>query len=166
MTCCSTQKTVSVFLMRINGQKWVSFTMSLSLAGAPIWLYMQIAPIKNENDKVVLFLCTFRDITLFKQPIEDETTRGESVLASSTSASTGSFRALEHTSSGWGSKPCLLNGTTWGGGNGRPNVSSAHEWLWLNRHFLAWNVQLSRCCVRGSVHPGLCGSEQYHVPGG
>nr|XP_046229766.1 potassium voltage-gated channel subfamily H member 5-like isoform X2 [Scatophagus argus] len=41
----------------------------------PIWLYMQVAPIKNENDKVVLFLCTFRDITLFKQPIEDEATR-------------------------------------------------------------------------------------------
>ncbi|KAM9339585.1 voltage-gated delayed rectifier potassium channel KCNH5-like [Symphorus nematophorus] len=41
----------------------------------PIWLYMQVAPIRNENDKVVLFLCTFRDITLFKQPIEDEATR-------------------------------------------------------------------------------------------
>lgn len=48
-------------------------------AGTPIWLYMQVAPIKNENDKVVLFLCTFRDITLFKQPIEDETTKGEHV---------------------------------------------------------------------------------------
>ncbi|XP_069371091.1 voltage-gated delayed rectifier potassium channel KCNH5-like isoform X1 [Paralichthys olivaceus] len=41
----------------------------------PIWLYMQVAPIRNEKDKVVLFLCTFRDITLFKQPIEDESTR-------------------------------------------------------------------------------------------
>lgn len=40
---------------------------------------MQVAPIRNENDKVVLFLCTFRDITLFKQPIEDESTRGEKV---------------------------------------------------------------------------------------
>lgn len=37
---------------------------------------MQVAPIRNENDKVVLFLCTFKDITLFKQPIEDETTKG------------------------------------------------------------------------------------------
>lgn len=45
-------------------------------AGTPIWLYMQIAPIRNENDKVVLFLCTFRDITLFKQPIEDDSTKG------------------------------------------------------------------------------------------
>ncbi|KAG8561167.1 hypothetical protein GDO81_015271 [Engystomops pustulosus] len=41
----------------------------------PVWFYMQIAPISNEHDKVVLFLCTFKDITLFKQPIEDESTR-------------------------------------------------------------------------------------------
>lgn len=48
-------------------------------AGSPVWFYMQVAPIRNENDKVVLFLCTFKDITVFKQPIEDETTKGESV---------------------------------------------------------------------------------------
>lgn len=42
---------------------------------------MQVAPIRNENDKVVLFLCTFKDITLFKQPIEDETTKGECFTA-------------------------------------------------------------------------------------
>lgn len=48
-------------------------------AGSPVWFYMQVAPIRNENDKVVLFLCTFKDITLFKQPIEDETTKGEYV---------------------------------------------------------------------------------------
>lgn len=57
---------------------WALWQVSLSPAGTPIWLYMQIAPIRNENDKVVLFLCTFRDITLFKQPIEDDATRGES----------------------------------------------------------------------------------------
>lgn len=45
--------------------------------GNPVWFYMQVAPIRNENDKVVLFLCTFKDITLFKQPIEDESTKGE-----------------------------------------------------------------------------------------
>jgi len=49
----------------------------LVLSGTPVWLYMQVAPIRNENDKVVLFLCTFKDITVFKQPIEDETTRGK-----------------------------------------------------------------------------------------
>ncbi|TRZ02164.1 hypothetical protein DNTS_007283, partial [Danionella cerebrum] len=43
----------------------------------PVWLHMQVAPIRNENDKVVLFLCTFKDITVFKQPIEDETTKGQ-----------------------------------------------------------------------------------------
>lgn len=49
--------------------------------GSPVWFYMQVAPIRNENDKVVLFLCTFKDITLFKQPIEDESTKGESPRA-------------------------------------------------------------------------------------
>ncbi|MED6249145.1 Potassium voltage-gated channel subfamily H member 5, partial [Ataeniobius toweri] len=44
---------------------------------SPVWFYMQVAPIRNENDRVVLFLCTFKDITLFKQPIEDETTKGK-----------------------------------------------------------------------------------------
>jgi hypothetical protein len=29
--------------------------------------------VKNERDVVVLFLCTFRDITALKQPIEEET---------------------------------------------------------------------------------------------
>ena len=42
-------------------------------AGTPLWLFLQISPIKNERDIVVLFLCTFRDITALKQPIEDET---------------------------------------------------------------------------------------------
>ncbi|KAK2527507.1 hypothetical protein Q9966_010284 [Columba livia] len=41
----------------------------------PVWFYMQIAPIRNEHEKVVLFLCTFKDITLFKQPIEDDSTK-------------------------------------------------------------------------------------------
>lgn len=37
---------------------------------------MHIAPITNEKDVVVLFLCTFMDITAFKQPIEDDSTKG------------------------------------------------------------------------------------------
>ena len=48
----------------------------LSFTGTPVWFYMQIAPIRNEHEKVVLFLCTFKDITLFKQPIEDDSTKG------------------------------------------------------------------------------------------
>ncbi|XP_072298542.1 voltage-gated delayed rectifier potassium channel KCNH5-like [Eucyclogobius newberryi] len=52
----------------------------------PIWLYMHVAPIRNENDKVVLFLCTFRDITLFKQPIEDDSTKGLTKFARLTRA--------------------------------------------------------------------------------
>ncbi|KAM4522137.1 voltage-gated delayed rectifier potassium channel KCNH5-like [Odontesthes bonariensis] len=54
----------------------------------PIWLYMQIAPIRNENNKVVLVLCTFKDITLFKQPIEEESARGWTKFARLTRALT------------------------------------------------------------------------------
>ncbi|KAM6991818.1 voltage-gated delayed rectifier potassium channel KCNH5-like isoform 1-T1 [Tautogolabrus adspersus] len=62
----------------------------------PIWLYMQVAPIRNENDKVVLFLCTFRDITLFKQPIEDEATRaGWTKLARLTRALTNNRNLVQ-----------------------------------------------------------------------
>lgn len=42
----------------------------------PVWFFVKIAPIRNEQDKVVLFLCTFSDITAFKQPIEDESSKG------------------------------------------------------------------------------------------
>ena len=38
-----------------------------------MWLLLQISPVKNERNTVVLFLCTFRDITALKQPIEEET---------------------------------------------------------------------------------------------
>ncbi|CAF1330113.1 unnamed protein product [Adineta steineri] len=48
----------------------------------PIWVFMQIAPITNERDTVVLYLCTFTDITALKQPIEtDETKTGFSKFA-------------------------------------------------------------------------------------
>nr|XP_034174938.1 potassium voltage-gated channel protein eag isoform X8 [Osmia lignaria] len=42
----------------------------------PLWLLLQIAPIKNERDLVVLFLLTFRDITALKQPIDTDDTKG------------------------------------------------------------------------------------------
>ncbi|XP_061741730.1 potassium voltage-gated channel subfamily H member 5 isoform X2 [Nerophis ophidion] len=62
---------------------------------SPVWFYMQVAPIRNENDKVVLFLCTFKDITLFKQPIEDETTKGWTKFARLTRALTQNRTALQ-----------------------------------------------------------------------
>lgn len=46
------------------------------LSETPLWLLLQIAPIKNERDLVVLFLLTFRDITALKQPIETEDAKG------------------------------------------------------------------------------------------
>lgn len=50
------------------------------LSGTPVWFFVKIAPIRNEQEKVVLFLCTFSDITAFKQPIEDDSSKGQSQL--------------------------------------------------------------------------------------
>ncbi|XP_070180487.1 voltage-gated delayed rectifier potassium channel KCNH1-like [Littorina saxatilis] len=47
----------------------------------PLWLLLHIAPVKNEKDQVVLFLCTFKDITALKQPIDDEGGKGLSKFA-------------------------------------------------------------------------------------
>lgn len=53
------------------------FKFSLFLfAETPLWLLLQVAPIRNERDLVVLFLLTFRDITALKQPIDSEDTKG------------------------------------------------------------------------------------------
>lgn len=49
--------------------------MSL-FAETPLWLLLQVAPIRNERDLVVLFLLTFRDITALKQPIDTEDNKG------------------------------------------------------------------------------------------
>ncbi|XP_069092636.1 potassium voltage-gated channel subfamily H member 1 [Pleurodeles waltl] len=61
----------------------------------PVWFFVKIAPIRNEQDKVVLFLCTFSDITAFKQPIEDDATRGWGKLARLTRALTSSRGVLQ-----------------------------------------------------------------------
>ena len=34
--------------------------------GRAIWLQVEVTPIRNEQKVVVLFLCSFRDITAFK----------------------------------------------------------------------------------------------------
>lgn len=49
------------------------------VSGTPVWFFVKIAPIRNEQEKVVLFLCTFSDITAFKQPIEDDSSKGLSL---------------------------------------------------------------------------------------
>jgi len=46
------------------------------LTETPLWLLLQVAPIRNERDLVVLFLLTFRDITALKQPIDTEDNKG------------------------------------------------------------------------------------------
>ncbi|KAJ8002190.1 hypothetical protein DPEC_G00177250 [Dallia pectoralis] len=61
----------------------------------PVWFFVKIAPIKNEQDKVVLFLCTFSDITAFKQPIEDDSVKGWGKFARLTRALTSSRGVLQ-----------------------------------------------------------------------
>ncbi|XP_076315099.1 voltage-gated delayed rectifier potassium channel KCNH1-like [Tachypleus tridentatus] len=46
-----------------------------------VWLLLHITPIKNEQNVVVLFLLTFRDITAMKQPLEDDANKGLSKFA-------------------------------------------------------------------------------------
>ena len=36
-----------------------------------IWLEVEVTPIMNEADLVVLFLCNYRDITAFKDPLAE-----------------------------------------------------------------------------------------------
>ncbi|KAF7262371.1 hypothetical protein EG68_00419 [Paragonimus skrjabini miyazakii] len=45
---------------------------------SPVWLLVCVAPVRNEQEEVVLFLLAFRDITPLKTPFEDEeTAKGE-----------------------------------------------------------------------------------------
>ncbi|CAL8254234.1 unnamed protein product [Lota lota] len=61
----------------------------------PVWFFIKIAPIRNEQEKVVLFLCTFSDITAFKQPIEDDSSKGWGKFARLTRALTSSRGVLQ-----------------------------------------------------------------------
>ncbi|XP_072239645.1 voltage-gated delayed rectifier potassium channel KCNH1-like [Leuresthes tenuis] len=61
----------------------------------PVWFFLKIAPIRNEQDKVVLFLCSFSDITAFKQPIEDDSSKGWGKFARLTRALTSSRGVLQ-----------------------------------------------------------------------
>ena len=56
---------------------------------------MQIAPITNERDVVVLYLCTFTDITALKQPIETEDAKGLLAMIITWRKSRFSFRKSE-----------------------------------------------------------------------
>lgn len=45
------------------------FSLLLFLLGTPMWFLVQIAPITNDTDATVLYLLTYKDITLIKRPI-------------------------------------------------------------------------------------------------
>ncbi|VDP65567.1 unnamed protein product [Echinostoma caproni] len=57
------------------------------------WILLRLVPIKNEQDSVVLFLLTFRDVTAYRQPVEDD-------LAANSAL--GAFAAASDPGSSWG----------------------------------------------------------------
>ena len=61
---------LGIFILKLKTH--FNSLFSVLIPGTPLWLLLHISPIKNERDIVVLFLCTFRDITALKQPIEDD----------------------------------------------------------------------------------------------
>ncbi|XP_030745440.1 potassium voltage-gated channel protein eag-like, partial [Sitophilus oryzae] len=63
------------FFAVLNHKRGV-LNVVLAPVETPLWLLLQISPIKNERDLVVLFLLTFRDITALKQPIETDDSKG------------------------------------------------------------------------------------------
>ncbi|XP_012284973.1 potassium voltage-gated channel protein eag [Orussus abietinus] len=71
------EKTISRIEECLEGQIHDQFEILLYKKNkTPLWLLLQIAPIKNERELVVLFLLTFRDITALKQPIETDDSKG------------------------------------------------------------------------------------------
>lgn len=72
------RKITFFFLWHVKHQKFTacSNVHGFVFPGTPVWFFVKIAPIRNEQEKVVLFLCTFSDITAFKQPIEDDSSKG------------------------------------------------------------------------------------------
>ncbi|XP_055389293.1 potassium voltage-gated channel protein eag isoform X1 [Condylostylus longicornis] len=74
------KETVSRLEFTLENQQQDQFEILLYKKNkTPLWLLLQIAPIRNERDLVVLFLLTFRDITALKQPIDSEDTKGDTV---------------------------------------------------------------------------------------
>ncbi|XP_037036677.1 potassium voltage-gated channel protein eag isoform X2 [Bradysia coprophila] len=71
------KETVSRLEYSLENQQQDQFEVLLYKKNkTPLWLLLQVAPIRNERDLVVLFLLTFRDITALKQPIDTEDTKG------------------------------------------------------------------------------------------
>ncbi|KAF7261021.1 hypothetical protein EG68_01647 [Paragonimus skrjabini miyazakii] len=57
------------------------------------WISMRLVPIRNEKDSVVLFLITFRDVTAYRQPVEEDLVANSAL---------GAFAAASDAGSSWG----------------------------------------------------------------
>ncbi|CAH8522880.1 unnamed protein product [Schistosoma rodhaini] len=59
----------------------------------PLCILVELIPIRNDEDLVVLFLITFRDLTAFRQPLKEE---------SAQTSALGAFAAASDAGSSWG----------------------------------------------------------------
>jgi len=48
------------------------------ISETPLWLLVQVAPIKSNSDAIMLILLLFKDITLLKQLIPEQNDKGMS----------------------------------------------------------------------------------------
>lgn len=74
---------LEILLYKKNSKNWFIVSRSLlylstgfSALETPMWILMQVAPIKNEREVTALYLMIFKDITALKQPIEEEENKG------------------------------------------------------------------------------------------
>ncbi|TGZ55247.1 hypothetical protein CRM22_010433 [Opisthorchis felineus] len=62
------------------------------------WFIVRVIPIRNEQDEVILFLVTFRDVSAFRQPVEEDlvahSALGAFAVASDPGSSWGKFARL------------------------------------------------------------------------
>lgn len=49
------------------------------ISETPLWLLVHVAPIKSNNDAIMLILLLFKDITVLKQLIPEQNGKGMSV---------------------------------------------------------------------------------------
>nr|QQY02608.1 potassium voltage-gated channel protein eag 2 [Cryptocotyle lingua] len=57
------------------------------------WFLLRVIPIRNEQDQVILFLVTFRDVSAYRQPVEDDIAAHSAL---------GAFAAASDPGSSWG----------------------------------------------------------------
>ncbi|XP_078493576.1 voltage-gated delayed rectifier potassium channel KCNH1 [Ciona intestinalis] len=69
--------TVDNMQLALEKQEQAKFELLLyDKQGTPLWFLIQLAPIKNDGDVTIMFLLTFKNITLLKKPIQGAGPKG------------------------------------------------------------------------------------------